>query len=168
MSVIGTAVIALIMLCAAIGAAASIRNTDWAGRSWKGLHSIGHIFVPVVGIMAAIPLLSQLADSFLGPVLHYVGAAPAVAATSLIAVDMGGYQLVYRLADSRESWIMAMIVGYMAGAAIVFSISVPPWSCVESRIDDRSSNRSELLVRSGDVRTACRWTHESELPRPRR
>lgn len=53
-----------------------------------------------------------------------MGADPAIAATSLIAVDMGGYQLAHRLADSPESWIMAMIVGYMAGATIVFSIPV--------------------------------------------
>lgn len=126
MSVVGTAVIALIMLCAAIGAVASIRDSEHGlGKEFlEGLHSIGHIFVPVAGIMAAIPLLSQLADNFLGPVLHYVGADPAIAATSLIAVDMGGYQLAHRLADSTESWIMAMIVGYMAGATIVFSIPV--------------------------------------------
>ena len=126
MSVVGTAVIALIMLCAAIGAVASIRDPEHGlGKEFlEGLHSIGHIFVPVAGIMASIPLLSQFADSFLGPVLHYVGADPAIAATSLIAVDMGGYQLAHRLADSPESWIMAMIVGYMAGATIVFSIPV--------------------------------------------
>ena len=53
-----------------------------------------------------------------------MGADPAIAATSLIAVDMGGYQLADGLAESRESWIMAMMVGYMAGATIVFSIPV--------------------------------------------
>jgi ethanolamine transporter len=126
MSVIGTAVIGLIMLCAAIGAVASIRDPEKGlGKEFlEGLHSIGHIFIPVAGIMAAIPLLSQFVDSVFGPVLNYVGADPAIAATSLIAVDMGGYQLADRLAESRESWIMAMMVGYMAGATIVFSIPV--------------------------------------------
>ena len=126
MSAIGTAVIALIMLSAAIGAVASIRDPDKGlGKEFlEGLHSIGHIFIPVAGIMAAIPLLSQFVDSVFGPVLNYVGADPAIAATSLIAVDMGGYQLADRLAESRESWIMAMMVGYMAGATIVFSIPV--------------------------------------------
>lgn len=126
MSVVGTAVIALIMLCAAIGAVASIRDPDHGlGKEFlEGLHSIGHIFIPVAGIMASIPLLSLFADSVFGPLLSLVGADPAIAATSLIAVDMGGYQLADRLAGSPESWIMAMMVGYMAGATIVFSIPV--------------------------------------------
>lgn len=126
MSVVGTAVIALIMFCAAIGAVASIRDPDnGLGKEFlEGLHSIGHIFIPVAGIMAAIPLLSQFVGSVFGPVLNYVGADPAIAATSLIAVDMGGYQLAHHLAESRESWIMSMMVGYMAGATIVFSIPV--------------------------------------------
>ena len=126
MSAIGTAVIALIMLCAGIGAVASIRDPDKGlGKEFlEGLHSIGHIFIPVAGIMAAIPLLSQFVDLALGPVMNWIGADPAIAATSVIAVDMGGYQLADRLAESRESWIMAMLVGYMAGATIVFSIPV--------------------------------------------
>jgi ethanolamine transporter len=126
MSVIGDAVIALIMFCAAIGAVASIRNPDdGIGKEFlEGLHSIGHIFIPVAGIMAAIPLLSQFVAGVFGPLLSQVGADPAIAATSLIAVDMGGYQLADRLAETRESWIMAMMVGYMAGATIVFSIPV--------------------------------------------
>ena len=47
-----------------------------------------------------------------------------MAATTFIAVDMGGYQLADALAETRESWIMAMVTGYMAGATIVFSIPV--------------------------------------------
>ena len=126
MSVVGSAVIALIMLCAAIGAVASIRDPDHGlGKEFlEGLHAIGHIFIPVAGIMASIPLLSQFVDGVFGPLLEVVGADPAIAATSLIAVDMGGYQLAHRLAETRESWIMAMMVGYMAGATIVFSIPV--------------------------------------------
>ena len=126
MSVVGTAVIALIMFCAAIGAVASIRDPDTGlGKEFlEGLHSIGHIFIPVAGIMACIPLLSQVVDRQLRPILEQIGADPAIAATALIAVDMGGYQLADGLAGSRESWIMAMMVGYMAGATIVFSIPV--------------------------------------------
>ena len=60
----------------------------------------------------------------LDPYLIFVGADPAMAATTFIAVDMGGYQLADILAQTRESWIMAMFTGYMAGATIVFSIPV--------------------------------------------
>ena len=47
-----------------------------------------------------------------------------MAATTFIAIDMGGYQLADALAQTRESWIMAMMTGYMAGATIVFTIPV--------------------------------------------
>ena len=47
-----------------------------------------------------------------------------MAATTFIAVDMGGYQLAEALAATKESWIMAMITGYMAGVTIVFTIPV--------------------------------------------
>ena len=90
-----------------------------------GLHSIGYIFVPVAGIMAAVPYLSELIRFAIGPAFAAIGADPSIAATTFIAVDMGGYQLADVLAGPhRESWIMAMIVGYMAGATIVFSIPV--------------------------------------------
>lgn len=114
------------MLCALAGGIASIFNSD-EGLGFEfleGLRSIGHIFIPVAGIMASIPYLSLMIESVFGPVFGLVGADPAIAATTLIAVDMGGYQLADTLATSRESWIMAMIVGYMAGATIVFSIPV--------------------------------------------
>lgn len=47
-----------------------------------------------------------------------------MAATTFIAVDMGGYQLADALAQTRESWVMAMMTGYMAGATIVFTVPV--------------------------------------------
>lgn len=126
MSVVGTVVIGLIMLSAAAGAIASLFDDQKGlGKEFlEGLRAIGHIFIPVAGIMASIPLLSLLVKAGLSPVFSAVGADPAIAATSFIAVDMGGYQLADRLAATREGWIMAMVVGYMAGATIVFSIPV--------------------------------------------
>ena len=126
MSIVGSTVVALIMLCAVMGAISSIRDpsTGLGKEFLEGIYSIGHIFIPVAGIMATIPLLSKFIDTAVGPAFEYMGADPAIAATSIIAVDMGGYQLADALAHSREGWIMAMLVGYMAGASIVFSIPV--------------------------------------------
>jgi ethanolamine transporter len=47
-----------------------------------------------------------------------------MAATTIIAVDMGGYQLADALAQTRENWIMAMLTGFMAGATIVFTVPI--------------------------------------------
>lgn len=126
MAHIGTIIIYLIMACAVAGAFAYIRDEESGlGQEFiEGLNSIGPIFVPVAGIMAATPYLSAFVKTVFGPLFAAVGADPAIAATTFIAVDMGGYQLAEALALSKESWIMAMVVGYMAGATIVFSIPV--------------------------------------------
>ncbi len=126
MANIGQYVIYLIMICAVIGAIAAIIDSESPlGKEFTaGLHSIGHIFIPVAGVMAAIPYLSAGISATLGPIFGSVGADPAMAATSLIAVDMGGYQLAATLAQSPEGWIIASLTGFMAGATIIFSIPV--------------------------------------------
>ncbi len=123
---IGTFVIYIIMMCAIAGAVASIFNNETGlGKEFvAGLHSIGPIFIPVAGIMASIPYLSKFISSLVGPLHTMLGADPAIAATTVIAADMGGYQLAKALAQSPEGWIMAMVVGFMAGATIIFSIPV--------------------------------------------
>ncbi|OLT45901.1 ethanolamine utilization protein EutH [Saccharomonospora sp. CUA-673] len=122
----GNVVIYIMMAFVIIGAVASIRNDQHGlGKEFKeGLHSIGAIFIPVAGIMAAIPYLSALVESVAGPLFDAIGADPAIAATSLIAVDMGGYQLAHETAATTGGWIMASVVGYMAGATIIFTIPV--------------------------------------------
>jgi len=126
MEQIGTLVIYIIMACAVAGAVASVRDPESPlGKEFvEGLYAIGPIFIPVAGIMASIPYLSEFIRIVAGPLFAAVGADPAIAATTLIAVDMGGYQLADVLAGSRDAWLMAAIVGYMAGATIIFSIPV--------------------------------------------
>ena len=126
MELIGTIVVYIIMACAIAGCLASvIKPESELGQQFvAGIDSIGPIFLPTAGIMASAPYLTAFVSSFFGSAYSAVGADPAMAATTFIAVDMGGYQLADALAETRESWIMAMITGYMAGATIVFSIPV--------------------------------------------
>ena len=126
MELIGTIVVYIIMACAIAGCLASvIKPESVLGQQFvAGIDSIGPIFLPVAGIMASAPYLTAFVSSVFGSAYSAVGADPAMAATTFIAVDMGGYQLADALAETRESWIMAMITGYMAGATIVFSIPV--------------------------------------------
>ena len=127
----GQIVLWIVMVCAVLGALAAIRNAEQGlGKEFmQGIYSIGPIFVPVAGIMASIPFLSIGIKKFFGPAFGLVGADPAIAATTFIAVDMGGYQLAEELANPVNpvaigNWIMAMVVGYMSGATIIFSIPV--------------------------------------------
>ena len=61
MGIIGIAVVSVVMCCAVAGALASLFDSEQGlGKEFlAGLHAIGYIFVPVAGIMAAIPLLSH-------------------------------------------------------------------------------------------------------------
>lgn len=126
MELIGTIVVYIIMACAIAGCLASvIKPESELGQQFvAGIDSIGPIFLPTAGIMASAPYLTAFVSAVFGSAYSAVGADPAMAATTFIAVDMGGYQLADALAETRESWIMAMVTGYMAGATIVFSIPV--------------------------------------------
>ncbi len=123
---VGNIVIYMIMCCALIGAVCSIldESSPTGQQFLEGIGSIGAIFLPVAGIMAAAPYITAFVTSVFTPMFDAVGADPCMAATTFIAVDMGGYQLAFDLAKTKESWIMAMMTGYMAGATIVFSIPV--------------------------------------------
>lgn len=146
MQIIGQVVIWIIMGFGIAGAIAAIRDDEHGmGAEWKeGLHSIGPIFIPVAGIMASIPFLSAFVETVIGPVFGLVGASPAMAATSVIAVDMGGYQLARAIAQDNANWIMAAVVGYMAGATIVFSIPVGL-----AMLDERDHKYMALGIMSG-------------------
>lgn len=121
---IGTVIIYIIMACAVLGAFGAIRNADKGiGKEFmEGIYTIGPIFANSAGIMASIPFISKFIEQVFGPLFDKIGADPAIAATSILATDMGGYQLADVLKQSYEGWIMAMIVGFMAGATIVFTI----------------------------------------------
>ncbi|WP_099331784.1 ethanolamine utilization protein EutH [Actinomyces minihominis] len=126
MELIGTIIVYIIMVCAIAGGLASaFRPDSELGKQFvAGIDSIGPIFLPVAGIMAAAPYLTAFVGNVFGSAFGALGADPAMAATTFIAVDMGGYQLADALAQTREGWIMAMMTGYMAGATIVFTIPV--------------------------------------------
>src|SRR5699024_12454643 len=83
---------------------------------------IAPIFANSAGIMASIPFISEFIEKVLGPFFRSIGADMATSATSILATDMGGYQLADVLKDSYEGWVMAMNVVFMAGAIIVVSI----------------------------------------------
>jgi ethanolamine transporter len=123
---IGTVVIYIIMVCAVIGAIASIYKPESElGQEFNaGIHSIGPIFIPVAGIMAAIPFISNFISAWVGPLFAAIGADPGIAGTALIASDLGGYQLAEALAQSPEGWIIALITGFQSGSTIIFVIPV--------------------------------------------
>ncbi|WP_312624728.1 ethanolamine utilization protein EutH [Scandinavium sp.] len=126
MSEIGNFIIYIIMAGTLLGAFASVvRPESGLGREFvNGIHSIGPVFLAQAGIMAALPLLTHLIMQTVGPLFQAMGSNAAIAALSVIAVDMGGYQLANALSANRDMWITAMLVGYTSGASIVYLIPV--------------------------------------------
>lgn len=116
----------VIMFFVGIGALAAIRDdrNGMGAEFIAGIHTIGQLFVPIAGVMASVPYLTILIEKSAGPLFGFLGADPAMAATSILSVDMGGYQLTHALATSNESWIMASINGFLLGPHIVFTIPV--------------------------------------------
>jgi len=123
---IGQWVINIVMIFAAWGAIAAIRNdSEGIGLEFmEGIRTIGILFLPVGAVLAAAPVLARIISHLVAPVFAAFGADPAMAATTLISVDMGGYQMADAMAASRETWIIASFNGFLLGPQIVFTIPV--------------------------------------------
>lgn len=126
MDIIGKLMLYFIMLCCITGAVASvIREESGLGRAFEeGLQTVGSLFLPLTGLMISVPYLAAFVDKVLGPIFRRIGADPAIAATTFIPSDVGGYLLARQVASSPENWIMAMVVGIMAAPIISFNIPV--------------------------------------------
>ena len=74
----------IIIVCAVSGTSVYIFNSDSGlGKEFQErLDSIGPIFVPVAGLMAAIPHISQVASAAIGPLFITIGLDPSIAANN--------------------------------------------------------------------------------------
>lgn len=126
MEQVGTYIIYIMMFFVAVGAIAAVRDdSKGLGAEFvNGIHLIGYLFIPIAGAMASLPYLTLFIESIFGPIFSYLGASTSMAATTILSVDMGGYQLAKTLADSNENWIMGMLNGFLLGPHLVFTIPV--------------------------------------------
>lgn len=126
MALIGNIVIYLMMAFVVIGAISlAFRGDRGIGHEFKeGIYALGPLFVPVAGIMAGLPYLAWFVENVLGRIYEPFGADAAMAATTVIASDMGAYQLAEVTADSTGVWITASVTGFLAGATISYIIPV--------------------------------------------
>lgn len=90
----------------------------------EGFHAMGPLALGMVGIVTLAPVLANLLGPLLIPVFGLIGADPSVFA-SILAIDMGGYQLATELTSNEEAAkLSGIIVASMLGCTIVFSIPV--------------------------------------------
>ncbi|BCI52260.1 ethanolamine utilization protein EutH [Mycolicibacterium litorale] len=126
MALLGNIVIYLMMAFVVVGAISlAFRGDRGIGHEFKeGIYALGPLFVPVAGIMAGLPYLAWFVENVLGRIYEPFGADAAMAATTVIASDMGAYQLAEVTADSTGAWITASVTGFLAGATISYIIPV--------------------------------------------
>lgn len=90
----------------------------------EGLNSMGPLALSMVGIVSLSPVISKFLGPIIIPVYKFLGADPAMFA-SVLANDMGGYQLALSLGENKEIALFSgLIVAAMLGCTIVFSIPV--------------------------------------------
>lgn len=91
----------------------------------EGINAMGSLTIGMVGIIVLAPVLADILSPVVVPVYKALGADPAMFATSLLALDMGGFQLALEMAESQDAGMFAaVILGSMMGPTIVFSIPV--------------------------------------------
>ena len=110
-----------------IGLGSLGQKIEGAGKQFEeGFMAMGALALAMVGVIALAPVLAKLLGAIVTPVYTALGANPAMFATTLLALDMGGFPLAKEMAGGdTAAWMYAgVILGSMMGPTIVFSIPV--------------------------------------------
>ena len=102
-------------------------KSKWGlGREFKRAFTlIGPLVLAMTGIISFVPVIAWLLEHTLTPLYTMIGLDPSLAVTTILAMDMGGYQLACEVAlDTTIGEWAGMVYGSMMGATIVFLIPV--------------------------------------------
>ena len=125
---INSVILTVMMIFMVVGAVDKIRGNKlgYGEKFDDGFNSMGSLCFAMVGIVTMTPILRMVLQPLIGPVYEFLGASPAMFATTLLACDMGGYPLAMELAgeDVAVGNFAGLMLGSMMGATIVFSIPV--------------------------------------------
>lgn len=126
MAFVGQLVIYIMMFFLLLGALAHvIRPASRLGLEFKeGIATIGHIFIPIAGIMCLIPVLVPAIQATVAPLYRWMHSDPSIAVGTFIPSDLGSYALGFEVASSHGAWIQSLTIGLTAGATLAFSIPV--------------------------------------------
>ncbi|EUJ36993.1 ethanolamine utilization protein EutH [Brochothrix campestris] len=91
----------------------------------EGIMAMGALTLSMVGIITIAPILAKILSPVIVPVYSFLGADPAMFATTLLANDMGGFNLAVEMAQTPAAGLFAgTILGAMMGPTLVFTIPV--------------------------------------------
>ncbi|QWC25053.1 ethanolamine utilization protein EutH [Bacillus haikouensis] len=95
------------------------------GEFTRAFQSMGAISLSMIGIISLSPVLADFFMPIITPFYLWLGADPSMFASTLFALDMGGYQLSMEMAKeagaAEFSWVF---LGTMMGPTLVFTIPV--------------------------------------------
>lgn len=126
MELLGQVIIWIMMAFLLVGAFAYmfVPKSGYAVEFKEGIMTMGHIFIPVAGMMGIIPLLVPLIEKTVAPVYLWMHSDPSIAVSTLLPSDQGAYALSLDIAGSHGAWIQAFTISLTSGAVIAFSIPV--------------------------------------------
>lgn len=128
MSLISQIIVYIMLVFMLIGVVDKVflKNRFGYGEKFEeGMSAMGTLALSMVGIMCFAPVLGAALKAPVGAVFSLVGADPAMFAGSILANDMGGYNLAKAMTDNVQiQHLSGLFMGAMMGATIVFSIPV--------------------------------------------
>lgn len=120
------AIMWIMAICALIGGMdRMLGNRLGLGKKFEeGFHLMGPTALSMAGIICLVPVFSRLLSGRIATLLLHAGIDPAMFG-SLIAIDMGGYQLAHELAqDVRVANFAGVVVAAILGCSISFTIPI--------------------------------------------
>lgn len=126
MEMIGTVVTWIMMICCVIGGVSyAIDETSDLGTAFMdGLHVMANMFIPICGLMAAVPFVSEFIVSVIGPVFSIIGADPVVASAFVFPPDCGSFLLATQIGQSADLYPLVIATGFMCASTIAFNVPI--------------------------------------------
>lgn len=91
----------------------------------EGFKAMGPLALTMLGILSLVPILAQVLEPVVVPIYSALGADPSMFAGTLLASDMGGYNLALKIANNKQAALLSgLILSTMMGTTIVFTIPI--------------------------------------------
>ena len=125
MAIIGTIVTYIIMACCVVGGISYIINDQSElGMAFNdGLHAMADLFIPICGLMAAVPILTIWIPKVFG-FFGLFGADPVIASAFIMAPDCGSFALATEIGQSADLFPIVIATGFMCASTISFNVPI--------------------------------------------
>lgn len=89
----------------------------------RGIKTMGPLAISMVGILSITPLLSSTIYNVINPISEKLNINPSIFSSSLIAVDMGGYNIASNIEGTSEFVIFSgILIASILGCTLSFTL----------------------------------------------